>query len=67
MIEIIVNGESRQVPDHYSAENLVTDMELTDHRVAMEVNREIVPRSTYAKHRFAADDKIEIVSAIGGG
>jgi len=67
MIEIIVNGESRQVPDQYSAENLVTDMALTDHRVAMEVNREIVPRSTYAEHWFAADDKIEIVSAIGGG
>ncbi len=67
MINIIVNGESRQVPDRYSAENLVTDMELTGHRVAMEVNREIVPRSTYAEHWFVADDKIEIVSAIGGG
>lgn len=67
MIDIIVNGESRQVPDRYSAENLVTDMELTDHRVAMEVNREIVPRSTYAGHWFEANDKIEIVAAIGGG
>ncbi len=67
MISIIVNGESRQVPDRYCAENLVTDMELTGHRVAMEVNREIVPRSTYAGYWFVADDKIEIVAAIGGG
>ncbi len=67
MINIIVNGKGRQVPDRYSAENLVTDMELTGHRVAMEVNREIVPRSTYTGHWFVADDKIEIVSAIGGG
>ncbi|HED17210.1 MAG TPA: sulfur carrier protein ThiS [Gammaproteobacteria bacterium] len=66
-MNIIVNGENRQVPDRYSAENLVSDMELTGNRVAMEANREIVPRSSYAEHWFVADDKIEIVSAIGGG
>lgn len=67
MMNILVNGENRQVSDQYSAENLITDMGLTDSRVAMEVNREIVPRSTYAEHWFQADDVIEIVSAIGGG
>ncbi len=67
MMYIVVNGESRQVSDRYSAENLVADMGLADRRVAMEVNREIVPRSTYAEHWFKDNDVIEIVAAIGGG
>ena len=42
-------------------------MALTGKRIAMEVNKEIVPRSRYAQHTFAAGDQIEIVHAVGGG
>lgn len=66
-MEIIVNGENKQVPDGYTAAQLVDAMELTGGRIAMEVNLEIVPRSTYNSHTFNAGDKIEIVHAVGGG
>ena len=66
-MEIIVNGEHKQVPDGYTAEQLVAAMQLTGRRIAMEVNLEIVPRSTYHTHRFHAGDQIEIVHAVGGG
>jgi hypothetical protein len=33
----------------------------------MEVNREIVPRSTFDTHRLQPGDEVEIVRAIGGG
>ena len=66
-MQIIVNGEPREVSDGLSAEQLVTDMEITGKRIAMEVNLEIVPRSSYAEYTFQAGDKVEIVHAVGGG
>lgn len=66
-MEIIVNGEQRQVPDTYTAAQLVEAMGLAGQRVAMEVNMEIVPRSTYDNHLLQAGDRIEVVHAVGGG
>ena len=36
-------------------------------RVAVEVNREIVPRGRHTHHRLQDDDRVEVVVAIGGG
>jgi len=66
-MEINVNGESRNVPEGYTAAQLVSAMKLEGRRIAMEVNLEIVPRSTYADHALQAGDRIEIVHAVGGG
>jgi sulfur carrier protein len=66
-MEIIVNGEPRQVPDNITAAGLLESMGMAGKRVAMEVNLEIVPRSTFADHRLQPGDRIEIVRAIGGG
>jgi len=66
-MQIIVNGEQREVSDGLTAEQLVKEMEITGKRIAMEVNLEIVPRSGYSDHIFKAGDKIEIVHAVGGG
>lgn len=66
-MQIIVNGEQRDVLDGLSAAQLVADMGITGKRIAMEVNLEIVPRSSYAEHIFKNGDKVEIVHAVGGG
>jgi sulfur carrier protein len=66
-MEIMVNGEQRQVPDSYTAAQLVDALGLAGQRIAMEVNLEIVPRSTYEKHAFQPGDRIEVVHAVGGG
>lgn len=66
-MQILVNGEPREVADNYTAAQLIEDMELGGKRIAMEVNMEIVPRSTFSEHTFQEGDKVEIVMAIGGG
>lgn len=66
-MQIIVNGDQREVTEGLTAEQLVTEMGITGKRIAMEVNLEIVPRSTYTEHVFKAGDKIEVVHAVGGG
>ena len=66
-MEIQVNGEVRKVADGCTAAQLVEAMGLGGGRIAMEVNMEIVPRSSYEQHIFQAGDKVEIVHAVGGG
>jgi len=62
-----INGDSRDVPNNCSAQNLIELLEMQNDRIAMEVNMEIVPRSTYSEFTFKEGDNIEIVRAIGGG
>jgi len=66
-MEIFINGESRQVAESLRISELIEMLDLVNRRIAVEVNLEIVPRSSYAIHQLQAGDKIEIVHAIGGG
>jgi len=66
-MNILLNGESRQIPDSSTALQLVEILGLTGKRMAMEINAEIVPRSTFNEHIIQPGDNIEIVGAIGGG
>ncbi len=66
-MNIILNGEPHELPDGATAEQLVESLGLTGRRIAMELNREIVPRSSYAATSLNEGDKVEIVHAIGGG
>lgn len=66
-MHIILNGSPREVPDNLTAGGLIAELGLADRRLAVEVNRQIVPRSTFGIHPIKPDDKVEIVQAIGGG
>jgi sulfur carrier protein len=66
-MEITLNGESKQIPLGTTAARLIELLDLTGRRFAIEVNEEIVPRSTYEGYTFRPGDKVEIVHAIGGG
>ncbi len=66
-MQITVNGEAREVADGLSARQLIDLLGLAEGRLAMEVNREIVPRSTFETRQIHPGDEVEIVHAIGGG
>lgn len=66
-MEIILNGERRDVPDGLDAAELAALLSLAGRRYAMEINGEMVPRSAHATHRLAPGDRVEIVQAVGGG
>lgn len=66
-MQIIVNGEARDIPDDLDMAGLIEQLELGDRRIAVEVNRELVPRSTFAGHRLRDGDQVEIIHAVGGG
>ncbi|RYD40758.1 MAG: sulfur carrier protein ThiS [Sphingomonadales bacterium] len=66
VISVILNGETRQVREG-SIADLVASLGLDVKKVAVERNREIVPRSTLADVALVDGDVLEIVHFVGGG
>lgn len=64
---IQLNGDTRQLPEGATVATLLDELSLTERRVAVEINQEIVPRSEHAGHALTAGDRVEIIHAIGGG
>jgi thiamine biosynthesis protein ThiS len=65
-MNLIINGETRAI----SAETLsalVEQLGMRPDRVAVELNREIVPRGRWAETRLNEGDRLEIVHFVGGG
>lgn len=67
MIDIILNGDKKSVPVNLNAAQLFDHLGLDKARVALERNREIVPKSSYDKTIIEKGDALEIVQFIGGG
>jgi thiamine biosynthesis protein ThiS len=65
-INLTVNGEPLSVPPGTLAA-LLAHLGLDQRKIAIELNREIVPRSTYAAVTLHPQDALEIVHFIGGG
>ena len=66
-MEVIINGSAKSVPDELTVKALVEHLGLGAGPVAVEVNREIVPRAEHGNRKVASGDIIEIVHFVGGG
>ena len=66
-MNIVINGERTLVPDSLSMGSLIARLELAGQRIAVEVNEELVPRSTFDEYRLQENDSVEIIHAVGGG
>lgn len=66
-MQILLNGESREVAPDATVEMLIAEIDLGGKRFAVEINEQLVPRSTFAQQGLAEGDRVEIVTAIGGG
>jgi sulfur carrier protein len=66
MIEIVLNGKPEQVDEAFSVADLLARVGRTQ-GLAVEINREVVPRSQHAATRFRAGDRVEIVHMVAGG
>jgi thiamine biosynthesis protein ThiS len=66
-VNLFVNGEATTAPDSVTVAAFLEGMGLPQKGVAVERNREIVPRSTFGSTILAEGDRIEIVQFVGGG
>ena len=66
-MDIRHNGEDRSVEDGLSVADLVAHLGLGERRVAVELNRDILPREAYPTTRLRPGDVVEVVQFVGGG
>jgi thiazole synthase len=67
MLHLTVNGESRTFPQALTVTALVELLGLDSKRVAVEVNRELVPLPQQPSRSLAEGDEVEVVRFVGGG
>jgi len=67
VMKIMLNGQEKSFKAPLTVSALLQDMGLGERRVAVEVNREIVPRSRHNEFQLQDNDRVEVVFAIGGG
>ncbi len=69
-MKIQINGEDRNfdaAPVPFTLSALVEMLGMKSDRVAIEVNREIVPREQWSETHLSEGDRLEIVHFVGGG
>lgn len=66
-VRVRVNGEQRVLNAAMSVADLLEELGLSISRVAVEFNREILPKPSYADTLLREDDRLEIVQFVGGG
>jgi len=66
-IDVVVNGNPRSVAEGTTVAGLIGELGLGDRRVAVERNREVVPRAQHTTTVLAAGDRLELVTFVGGG
>ncbi|HSK03525.1 MAG TPA: sulfur carrier protein ThiS [Kofleriaceae bacterium] len=66
-IDVVINGQSRTVNAGTTVAALIGELGLGDRKVAVERNREVVPRAQHATTVLADGDRLEVVTFVGGG
>jgi sulfur carrier protein len=66
-MKIQINGENRDFEESLPLSALVEQLGMKADRVAVELNRNIVPRTQWAETQVAEGDRLEIVQFVGGG
>ena len=66
-MQITVNGETRQMVDGATVRQLLEELQISQTRVAVEINLDIAPKATYGERTLQDGDRIEIVHFVGGG
>ena len=66
-MEVNVNGDRVEVPENATIEQLLGQLELNTRAIAVEVNEQLQPRDTHGSFVLSQDDRLEIVTLVGGG
>ena len=67
MPDVILNGEPKEIMPGTTVAELLEGLRLQPRHVAVERNRNLVPRSQHAACILEAGDRLEIVTLVGGG
>jgi sulfur carrier protein len=66
-MRVTLNGEETELPDGATVSDVLVRYGRSDAGVAVAVNLDVVPRKTFADHVLQDGDRIDVVTAVGGG
>ena len=66
-MKLTINGEDREFSSKLTVASLLVQLGMKPDRVAVELNRDLVPRERWAQTQLSDDDRLEIVHFVGGG
>lgn len=66
-MKIRLNGEAKELPEGTTLEALLNLLSIKAQGIAVEVNREIVPKRLFGATALEEGDAVEIVRMVGGG
>lgn len=66
-MQININGESRELTGNMTIAQLLDELNIARRFLAVERNKEIVPKSAYERTELQPGDVLEIVTMVGGG
>jgi thiamine biosynthesis protein ThiS len=66
-MKLQINGEERTFDEQFTLARLVEFLGMAADRVAVELNRDVIPRSRWAETTLKDGDKLELVHFVGGG
>ncbi len=64
---IFINGQETQVSNGHTAHDLLLDLGFEKRPVAVEVNKEVIPRALLSGRLLREHDQVEVVTLVGGG
>ncbi len=67
MMEIVINGENQSVPVDITIAELLASRGVKAQFCAVERNQHLVPRAQHGQTQLAENDRIEVVTLVGGG
>ena len=66
-MKLIINGTEKKVEKVITISDLLKNFNLKKERVAVELNREIKNREEFEKIMLKENDRLEIITLVGGG
>jgi len=66
-VQITVNDEAREVAAGSTIADLLVELGMRPKFVAVERNLELIPRARHAECELVENDKLEVVTLVGGG
>ena len=67
MIEVVVNGKTKNIERELNLRDLLMTLEFPTERIAIELNRDVVRKKDWDEITLRAKDEIEIIHFVGGG
>jgi sulfur carrier protein len=66
-VKLLLNGKEKELPDAMTLKGLIEQFQLRSEITVVELNEEIIKQGEYEKTVLKSQDKVELVTMMGGG